>query len=183
MKEPHIQGPASHDNPESCADIREGTGEALTGAHAGRVLSREIRCNQGADAVVLSGRPNASAHQGERICDPARSETSYMRGDSMRENREIHGPPAEDGPAGRAGKVDDRNPAMHGPGKSHSFVVPTKSPNKAKGLAAEAAEGRGLTEENTGQQNMPRTQSRTMSMLSALDRVRTAAKQIGRAHV
>jgi RNA-directed DNA polymerase len=177
MKEPHIQGPASHDNPESCAGIREGAGEALTGAHAGRVLSRENRSNQGADAVVLSGRQYTGVRQGEHARDPARSKTSDMRGNSMRENREIHGPPAADGPAGRAGKVDDRNPAMHGPGKSHSPIVPTKSPNKAKGLAAEAVEGRGLTEENTGQQNTPRTQRRTLSVPSALDRVRTVAMQ------
>src|SRR5271170_3978732 len=42
MKEPHIEGVATHDDPESCADDREVGGEALTGAHAGWVLSREI---------------------------------------------------------------------------------------------------------------------------------------------
>ena len=61
MKEPHIEGLANHDDPESCLGTRKGIGEALTGAHAGRVLSREIRSNQGADAVVLSGRPHADA--------------------------------------------------------------------------------------------------------------------------
>lgn len=30
MKEPHIEGPATHDGPESCATTREGGGEALT---------------------------------------------------------------------------------------------------------------------------------------------------------
>jgi RNA-directed DNA polymerase len=177
MKEPHIEGLANHDDPESCLGIRKGTGEALTGAHAGRVLSRENRSDQGADAVVLVGRPNVHARHGKRMGDPARSETSDMRGNSMRENREIPCSPAVDGPAGRAGKVDDRNPAMHGPGKSDSSILPTKSPNKAKGLAAEVMEGRGLTEENTGQQNTPRTQGRTLSVPSALDRVRTAAKR------
>jgi hypothetical protein len=43
MKEPHVEGVATHDDPESCAGARKGVGEALTGAHAGRVLSREIR--------------------------------------------------------------------------------------------------------------------------------------------
>jgi hypothetical protein len=43
MKEPHIEGPATHDDPESCAVAREGGGEALTGARTGAVLSREIR--------------------------------------------------------------------------------------------------------------------------------------------
>lgn len=43
MKEPDIEGLATHDDPESCAVAREGLGEALTGACTGTVLSREIR--------------------------------------------------------------------------------------------------------------------------------------------
>ena len=42
MKEPHNQGIASQFGPESCASSRERAGEALTGEHAGRVLSSEI---------------------------------------------------------------------------------------------------------------------------------------------
>jgi hypothetical protein len=42
MKELYIEGVATHDDPESCVDVREGAGEALTGAIAGWVLSREI---------------------------------------------------------------------------------------------------------------------------------------------
>lgn len=160
MKESYTKGLASHGNPESCTGTREGTGEALTGAHTGGVLSRENRLNQGADAVVLVGRPHANARQGKRICDPARSKTPSTCGNSMRENREIHDPPAADGAVGRAGKVDDRNPAMHGSGKSDSPIVPAKSPNKAQGCVAEAVEGRGLTKGNKVQQNTPRTQSR-----------------------
>ena len=89
MKESHTEGPASHGDPESCVGAREGTGEALTGAHTGGVLSREIRLNQGADAVVLSGRQHTRTRQGECAGDPARSETSSTCGNSMRENREI----------------------------------------------------------------------------------------------
>lgn len=177
MKESHTQGLASQGNPESCAANREGSGEALTGAHAGGVLSRENRSNQGADAVRLAGKQHASVRQGKHTCDPARSETSSMHGNSMRENREIPRSPAADGPVGRAGKVDDHNPAMHGWGKSDNLILPTKSPNKAEGPAAEVMKGRGLTKENTGQQNTPRTQSRTVSVPDALDRVRAAAKR------
>src|SRR3569833_707127 len=173
MKESYTQGLASHGNPESCLGVRKDIGESLSRAHAGRVLSRENRSNQGADAGVLSGRPHVHARQGEIVDDPARSKTSDMCGNSMRENREIHGPPAVDGPAGRAGKVDDRNPAMYGPGKSDSSIVPAKLPNKAEGVAAEVTEGRGLTEENTGQQHTPRT----LSVPDSLDRVRIAAKR------
>src|SRR5687768_5937050 len=35
MKELHIEGPAIHDDPESCVGVREGAGEVLTGARAG----------------------------------------------------------------------------------------------------------------------------------------------------
>lgn len=51
MKEPYIEGLATHDDPESCGGAREGAAEALTGAHAGRVLSRENEIVPGAEAV------------------------------------------------------------------------------------------------------------------------------------
>ncbi len=41
MKEPYVEGVATHDGPESCV-VRKGGGEALTGVRAGEVLSREI---------------------------------------------------------------------------------------------------------------------------------------------
>ena len=42
MQESYREGVASHPGPESCAGGREASGEALTGVHAGRLLSREI---------------------------------------------------------------------------------------------------------------------------------------------
>lgn len=42
MREPHTEGVATHGDPESCTDAREGIGEALTGACTGTVWSREI---------------------------------------------------------------------------------------------------------------------------------------------
>jgi len=45
MKESYSEGVASHTGPESCAGVREGLGEALTGERAGRVWSREILLN------------------------------------------------------------------------------------------------------------------------------------------
>ncbi len=41
MRESYIEGVANHDDPESCVGVRKGVGEALTGACAGTVLSRE----------------------------------------------------------------------------------------------------------------------------------------------
>ena len=42
MKESHRKGVATHPDPESCVASRKAAIEALTGAHAGRVLSCEI---------------------------------------------------------------------------------------------------------------------------------------------
>jgi len=42
MKQPYGEGLASHTDPESCVVSREAGHEALTGAHAGGVSSREI---------------------------------------------------------------------------------------------------------------------------------------------
>src|ERR1700731_3916287 len=42
MQESHRKGVAIHPDPESCMARRKATIEALTGAHAGRVLSCEI---------------------------------------------------------------------------------------------------------------------------------------------
>ena len=88
MKESYAEGPASHGDPESCVRPSDGTDEALTGAHTGEVLSREIRQSQGADAAVLSGRQHPHERYGEFMGTPARSETFSMCGNSMRENRE-----------------------------------------------------------------------------------------------
>ena len=56
MQEPYGEGVASHTGPESCVDDREDMGEALTGVHAGRVLSRENSLLRSADVVPVSGR-------------------------------------------------------------------------------------------------------------------------------
>ncbi len=53
MQESHGEGIASHTNPESCVDGREAGGEALTGAHTGQPLSREIPFSRSADAVII----------------------------------------------------------------------------------------------------------------------------------
>jgi len=61
-------------------------------------------------------------------------------------------------------------------GKSDSSVVPGKPPNKAEESAAEAVEGRELTEGNSHERNTSRTQGRSDAS-SALERVRQAARR------
>ena len=174
MKEPHIEGPATHDDPESCATAREGGGEALTGARTGAVLSREIR-HSGAPTPLSEAEGHiGQERQRELLTSPARSETRRTCGNFLRENRESPASPVADGAMGRAGKAQRRTPATHEVGQSDRSAVPTKATNKASTTAAEPAEGRDLAKGNTGGQNAPRTQSRTRAP-NALDRVRQVA--------
>src|SRR5436190_17924320 len=69
MKEPYGEGLASHTDPESCVASRKAGREALTGAHVGGVLSREISGNQDADAVYSAGRPHWWARYREHPLD------------------------------------------------------------------------------------------------------------------
>src|SRR5258705_11360154 len=67
-------------------------------------------------------------------------------------------------------------PMMDDRGKSDSWVVPVKSPNKATEPAAEAMEGSELTEGNSPDSHGDRTQGRTVAS-DGIERVRQAAKR------
>ena len=56
MQVRYVEDLASHDDPESCVGGREAVREALTGEHAGGVLSREKFPSGAPDAVEKSGR-------------------------------------------------------------------------------------------------------------------------------
>ncbi len=107
MKESYGEGVATHTDPESCGAVRKDSAEALTGARAGRVLSRESNCLRGADAVGGSGRPHPKHRYREMRWDPARSETPCTYGNTSHENREILRSPVADGASGRAVKSKD----------------------------------------------------------------------------
>ena len=71
MQVPYDEGVANHIDPESCAVVREGLGEALTGERTGQPLSRESTLILGADVVPVTegntdGRDNASAQTARR---------------------------------------------------------------------------------------------------------------------
>jgi len=107
MKESYGEGLATHADPESCGADCEGGVEALTGARAGRVFSRERTFLRDADAVGESGRPHQAYRYRERRLGPARSETPCTYGRTSRGSREVPCPPAADGAAGRVGKSKD----------------------------------------------------------------------------
>jgi hypothetical protein len=91
----YSEGLANHTGPESCGGVRKEGGEALTGVRTGRILSCEINAPpqggllRGADAVELGGRRNLQRREGERLRDPARSESPGMYASTLRGNREI----------------------------------------------------------------------------------------------
>jgi RNA-directed DNA polymerase len=107
MKESYGEDLASHTDPESCAVARKGGREALTGACAGELWSREITMVRGADAVPAGGRLHAVSRQGKRYGNLARPENLCMHRNTSRENREIPCLPDPHGRMGRVGKSKD----------------------------------------------------------------------------
>ena len=104
--------------------VREGKGDALTGVHAGRPLSREIEAPSrkrwpllGADALELSGRQHRGRRVRETFLDTpglspehARKHLERKLGDPVTVCERSHRPRR---------KVQGRTPMMYGDGKSH----------------------------------------------------------------
>ena len=107
MRELYIEGLAPHGGPESCAVVREGGGEALTGVRAGRAIEPRNQRDRGADVVGLAEGNTGGGVIREPSSDLARSENQGMYGIFMRENRESP-PPARpaDHLAGRSGNAE-----------------------------------------------------------------------------
>jgi hypothetical protein len=105
MKESYSEGIANHTGLGSYAGVRKDEGGTLIEVHAGRALSREMSLeNQGADAVLGSGRRNRLQRKLTVQKDPARSETPGMHGNILNGDWEIPRLPVK---AGRIGKSKD----------------------------------------------------------------------------
>ncbi len=123
MKEPYGEGPASHTGPESCADAREGIGEALTGAHTGKVSSCEIN-RFGMPTLFTEAEGNTEHGVMRESCEgPAQSKTLGMCGNSLHGNREIPKVPVQAGKAGRPEKANCRTSGVYASGKSDGCIV------------------------------------------------------------
>jgi hypothetical protein len=88
MKVLNVKVLTKHNVSESWGGARERFAQALTGGHAGCVLSRVIPV-RGADAVKEVGKPYRASHFGEACPNPARSETTCMYVSTMCGSREI----------------------------------------------------------------------------------------------
>ena len=104
MKESYSEGMANHAGLRSYAGIRKDAGGTLIEVRAGRVLSREIAKNRGADVVSKSGRQNRLQRMPMLQKNPARSETPSMHGNIRYGNWEI---PRLSAKADRVGKSED----------------------------------------------------------------------------
>jgi len=100
MRTSDTEGAAIHGGPESCAGVREGAGEALTGVRAGWAIEPRNQGFRGADVVKRGGRQHRWPRYRELPADPARSKNLRMHGVSRRENREVPWSPvpADDAP-------------------------------------------------------------------------------------
>jgi hypothetical protein len=95
MQEPHRKGVANRSDPESCVACREVRGEALAGAGADQVLSREKlgpsrwRVFRGADALDGGGRQHRVRRHRETHVSHARSQTLRTHRNLSHGSREI----------------------------------------------------------------------------------------------
>ena len=94
MRESHVEGVATHDDPEPCIVAREGSGEAWDRGTCGPGIEPRNASCRSADAVKRGGRQHGGDRQREIAAGSARSETPCTYGTSLRENREISGTPA-----------------------------------------------------------------------------------------
>ena len=148
MQESHGKGPASHPDPESCADGRKAGGEALTGAHAGQPLSCDIR-QSGVPTLLCEAEGHTAAGvTGEPVADPPQSETLRMRGNSWHGNREI--PTSSIPRVDRLGKAASRTPRMHAVGKSDDLIVCAGQRDGQEGSSPSGARMRGAVSEGGG---------------------------------
>ena len=89
MQVSYSKGVANHAAPESCVGIRKDTSEALTGARAGQVLSRESKNNFGEPTVSYDWKATWDCSLSQEWFRPAWSETLCTYGNCSHGSREI----------------------------------------------------------------------------------------------
>jgi hypothetical protein len=106
MRELYIEGVAIHDDPESCVGVREGVGEALTGARAGWAIEPRNQGDRGADVVNYIGRQHCRQRYRELPVGPgAVEEPVHVRNLHAREPGDpMFARPVDHG-AGRSGNA------------------------------------------------------------------------------
>src|SRR4029450_5659238 len=115
MEVRYVEDLASHDDPESCVGGREAVGEALTGEHAGGVLSRE-KFPSGAPTLWRKAEGNTGWRARASTTSALRGlETSCTRGSHLHGNREIHRLAARARPPARSASARRNAPIRRSP--------------------------------------------------------------------
>jgi hypothetical protein len=94
MKESHVEGVATHDDPESCIGTREVDGEALDRGTCGLGIEPRNARSRAPTPLCEVARQHERHRYREMQFGSARSETPCAYGTSLHENREISGTPA-----------------------------------------------------------------------------------------
>jgi RNA-directed DNA polymerase len=166
MKEPYGEGIANHIGPESCAGDGNVMGEALTGVHAGWVLSRERFNRSGRRRCWLGRKTKSVASLRRDVSRAPRGRRPQARMEALRTRTgRSHEPALQDGGKVRAVNPKWNTTAMHGYGKSDNLIVLKTFPNKRDDASfpAEGIEGRRLAKGNLLGRNKYRTQYRVRS--------------------
>ncbi len=130
MKELYRKGLASHSAPESCGDVREDVVEALTGVHASRVSSCEIKFIGSADSVLVDARNISNSIIGKFILNSPQSQTPCEHGTFLHGNRETSRVAVSESGAVRSEKRQFRNAGMYAREESDISIVPEIASNK-----------------------------------------------------
>ncbi len=123
MKELYRKGLASHSDPESCGDAREDVVEALTGVHASRVFSCEIKFIGSADSVLVDARNISNSIIGKFILNSPQSQTPCEHGTFLHGNRETSQVAVLEAKAVRPEKRQVRNAGMYACEESDISIV------------------------------------------------------------
>ena len=166
MQVHHDERVAIRIDPESCAGVREDTGEALTGEDTGQPLSLVMNIVPGADALSnVEGNTDGRAIASTRTARRGRR-TWHVSDASCAGTGRSHGRPTTQGDLRCAGphrEGEEPEPMMHDCEKSHSAIVAAKPTNNApasKADAAEPVEPRAGTKRKAEGQSTLRTQGR-----------------------
>jgi hypothetical protein len=171
MKELHVEGVATRNDPESCGQHRKVLVEALTGASMGAAIEPRKYIPE-ADPVSVAGRQHGPSRHREARSVPAGSENRRTSRTFEHENREIPGTPGGVVRPGRAVKGPTQTTAMHVSGKSDKDVVPM---NHRRSSDRGMGEGRSETAGNPDWPTMAETPN-SGTMMSGLERIRQAAR-------
>ncbi len=151
MKEPYDEGIANHIGSESCADDGNVMGEALTGVHAGWVLSREKWFRSGCRRRRYGRKTTSATSLRRDVSRTPRGRRPQARMEALRTRTgRSHAPALEKGVKVRAVNPKGNTTAMHGNGKSDNLIVPQTFSNKVivATITAESSEGRRLAKGN-----------------------------------